>query len=81
MRKPVQDRWVWLRYVMDMPHKTAVILRAADIDRAEVSTEQRLNPRSPSWDGRSAAASAVGRERRSMFESINVGRRAPSWRW
>jgi GST-like protein len=29
-----------------MPHKTAVILRAADLDRAEVPLVQRLNPRS-----------------------------------
>jgi hypothetical protein len=29
-----------------MAHKTAVILRAGDIDRAEVALEQRLNPRS-----------------------------------
>ena len=46
LRKPVQDAGgrgrLWSR---DMPHKTAVILRAADIDRAELAMEQRLNPR------------------------------------
>jgi GST-like protein len=46
-----------------MPHKTAVILRAGDIDRAEVSLEQRLNPRSKfkdAWLSRLAGLGRVG---------------------
>ena len=49
--------------VVDMPHKTAVILRAADIDRAELSMEQRLNPRARFKDallGRLAGLERIG---------------------
>jgi len=49
-----------------MAHKTAVILRAADIDRAEVPLEQRLNPRSrfrDAWLSRLAGLSRVGLSR------------------
>jgi GST-like protein len=42
----VQDRRDRVRYTAGMPHKTAVILRAADIDRAEIAYVQQLNPRS-----------------------------------
>jgi len=46
-----------------MPHKSAVILRAADIDHAEIAVEQRLNPRSrfrDAWLGRMAGLERVG---------------------
>jgi GST-like protein len=46
-----------------MPHKTAVILRAADIDRTEIALEQRLNPRSrfrDAWLGELAGFERVG---------------------
>jgi GST-like protein len=46
-----------------MPHKTAVILRAADIDRAEIALEQRLNPRArfrDAWLGWMAGFERVG---------------------
>ena len=46
-----------------MPHKTAVILRAADIDRTEIALEQRLNPRArfrDAWLGRLAGFERVG---------------------
>src|ERR1043165_9975464 len=49
-----------------MAHKTAVILRAADIDRAETPLEQRLNPRSrfrDAWLSRLAGLSRVGLSR------------------
>ncbi|HSS00947.1 MAG TPA: cupin domain-containing protein [Kofleriaceae bacterium] len=49
-----------------MPHKTAVILRAADIDRAEVSLVQRLNPRSrfkDAWLTRLAGLERIGLSR------------------
>ena len=49
-----------------MAHKTAVILRAADIDRSEVALEQRLNPRSrfrDTWLSRLAGLSRVGLSR------------------
>jgi GST-like protein len=41
----MQDLAGGVGYPRDMPHKTAVLLRAADLDRAEVSLVQRLNPR------------------------------------
>jgi GST-like protein len=46
-----------------MPHKTAVILRAADIDQTEIALEQRLNPRSrfrDAWLGELAGFERVG---------------------
>lgn len=46
-----------------MPHKSAVILRAADIDHAEIALEQRLNPRSrfrDAWIGHLAGFERVG---------------------
>jgi len=49
-----------------MPHKTAVILRAADIDRAEVPLVQRLNPRSrfnDAWLSRLAGLGRIGLSR------------------
>src|SRR5215468_1375257 len=49
-----------------MPHKTAVILRAADIDRTEITLEQRLNPRSrfrDAWLGELAGFERVGLSR------------------
>lgn len=49
-----------------MAHKTAVILRAADIDRAETPLEQRLNPRArfrDAWLSRLAGLSRVGLSR------------------
>jgi GST-like protein len=49
-----------------MAHKTAVILRAADIDRAEIPLEQRLNPRSrfrDAWLSRLAGLQRVGLSR------------------
>jgi GST-like protein len=49
-----------------MPHKTPVILRAADIDRAEVPMVQRLNPRSGfrgAWLTRIAGLERVGLSR------------------
>jgi GST-like protein len=49
-----------------MPHKTAVILRAAELDRMEVPLEQRLNPRSrflDVWLSRLAGLSRVGLSR------------------
>lgn len=49
-----------------MAHKTAVILRAADIDRLEISLEQRLNPRSrlrDAWLSHKAGLDRVGLSR------------------
>ncbi|HEY0478230.1 MAG TPA: cupin domain-containing protein [Kofleriaceae bacterium] len=49
-----------------MPHKTAVILRAADLDRAEVPLVQRLNPRSrfrDAWLTRLAGLQRIGLSR------------------
>jgi len=49
-----------------MPHKTAVVLSAAEIDRAEVSLVQRLNPRSrffDAWLARLAGLERVGLSR------------------
>ena len=49
-----------------MPHKTAVILRAADIDRAEIPLVQRLNPRSrfsDAWLARLAGLERIGLSR------------------
>lgn len=49
-----------------MPHKSAVILRAADIDRAEIPLTQRLNPRSrfkDAWLTRLAGLQRVGLSR------------------
>jgi GST-like protein len=49
-----------------MPHKTAVILRAADIDRTEIALEQRLNPRSrfrDAWLAHVAGLERVGLSR------------------
>jgi GST-like protein len=49
-----------------MPHKTAVILRAADIDRAEIPYVQRLNPRSrfkDAWLTQLAGFSRIGLSR------------------
>lgn len=46
-----------------MAHKTAVILRAADIDRSEIALEQRLNPRSrfrDAWLSHAAGLARVG---------------------
>jgi GST-like protein len=44
-----------------MAHKTAVILRAADIDRLEIALEQRLNPRSRFRDAWLAHKSGLDR--------------------
>ena len=49
-----------------MAHKTAVILRAADLDRAEVPLVQRLNPRSKfsdAWLTRLAGLERIGLSR------------------
>ena len=49
-----------------MPHKTAVILRAADIDRAEIPLAQRLNLRSrftDAWLTRLAGLQRIGLSR------------------
>src|SRR5262249_25197858 len=49
-----------------MPHKTAVILRAADIDRTEIALEQRLNPRSQfrdAWLAHTAGLHRIGLSR------------------
>jgi len=49
-----------------MPHKTAVILRAADIDRTEIALEQRLNPRSrfrDAWLAHAAGLQRIGLSR------------------
>lgn len=49
-----------------MPYKPAVILRAADLDRAEVPLVQRLNPRcrfSDAWLTRLAGLSRIGLSR------------------
>ena len=49
-----------------MAHKTAVILRAADIDRLEISLEQRLNPRSrfrDAWLAHAAGLDRIGLSR------------------
>src|ERR1043165_5324450 len=49
-----------------MAHKTAVILRAADIDRPETPLEQRLNPRSrfrDAWLSHLAGLSRIGLSR------------------
>jgi hypothetical protein len=46
--------------------QTAVILRAADIDRAEIELEQRLNPRSrfrDAWLAHAAGLSRIGLSR------------------
>ena len=46
-----------------MPHKTAVVLRASDIDRAELPLVQRLNPRcrfSDAWLSQLAGLARVG---------------------
>lgn len=48
-------------YIGGMPHKTAVILRAADIDRLEVALEQRLNPRSRFQDAALAQHAGLSR--------------------
>jgi GST-like protein len=53
--------WPELRYTLAMAHKTAVVLRASDIDRGEVALEQRLNPRSRFSDA--ALSSLAGFER------------------
>jgi GST-like protein len=62
----VQDRRERLRYIADMPHKTAVLLRATDIDRAEIPLVQRLNPRSrfkDAWLSRLAGLERIGLSR------------------
>lgn len=49
-----------------MPHKTAVILRAADIDRIEIALEQRLNPRSrfrDAWLAHQSGLTRIGLSR------------------
>jgi GST-like protein len=49
-----------------MTHKTAVILRAADIDRLEIALEQRLNPRSrfrDAWLAHHAGLDRIGLSR------------------
>lgn len=49
-----------------MPYKTAVILRAAEIDRLEQALEQRLNPRSrflDAWLAHAAGLARVGLSR------------------
>jgi len=49
-----------------MAHKTAVILRAADIDRTEIELEQRLNPRSrfrDAWLAQIAGLHRIGLSR------------------
>jgi len=65
-RKRVPDPRDRLGYTAGMPHKTAVILRAADIDRAEVPLVQRLNPRarfSDAWLTRLAGLERIGLSR------------------
>lgn len=52
-----------------MPHKTAVVLRAADIDRTETPMVQRLNPRSrfsDAWLSRIAGLQRIGLSRARM---------------
>src|SRR5215831_17840530 len=49
------------RYIAGMPHKTAVILRAADIDRTEIEYDQRLNPRSKFRDAGLAHVAGLDR--------------------
>src|SRR5439155_22714750 len=64
--KRVQDLPGSLGYTAGMPHKTAVILRAADIDAAEVALVQRLNPRSRfkgAWLTRLAGLERIGLSR------------------
>ncbi len=62
-RKVVQDAPGMARYSRRMPRKPAVILRASDIDRAEIDLEQRLNPRSrfrDAWLSQIAGLDRVG---------------------
>jgi GST-like protein len=62
----VQDLPSRVGYTAGMPHKTAVVLRAADIDRAEVALVQRLNPRSrfkDAWLTRLAGLERIGLSR------------------
>ena len=62
----MQDPCGGRAYTAGMAHKTAVLLRAADIDRSEVALEQRLNPRSrfrDAWLSRLAGLSRIGLSR------------------
>lgn len=57
----MQDRAAGIGHAAGMAYKTAVILRAADIDRLEVELEQRLNPRAKFKDAWLAHHAGLGR--------------------